>query len=56
MTITPDKKREIENEIAKFLRHLMLEKKEQLLPDVIDVKSFDLNMHPHPQPVNISPR
>jgi len=48
MTLTPEKKREIEIEIAKFLRHLMAEKKEQLLPDVIDVKRFGLNTHSQP--------
>ena len=55
MVITPEKKQEIENEIAKFLRHLMTEKKERLdIMDIVDVKNFDLSMHP--KPVSISTR
>jgi len=55
MQITPEKKLEIETEIAKFLRQLMAEKKEQIdLIDIIDIKNFDLNMQP--QPVSDSPR
>ena len=44
MTLTPEKKREIEAEIAKFLRHLGKEERERC--DVINVKSFGLSMHP----------
>ena len=47
MTITPEKKREITDEIAKFLQHLAAENTDQLSRiDVIDLKIFDLNMHP----------
>jgi hypothetical protein len=55
MMLTPEKKWEIEVEIAKFLRHLMAEEKERCdTIDVIDIKKFDLNMHP--QKVSVSPR
>ena len=46
MTITPEKIREIEVEITKFLRHLMTEQKELRDIDVVDIKNFNLNMHP----------
>ena len=43
MLITPEKKREIDSEIAKFLQHLTTENREQLdSVDVIDLKNFDL--------------
>jgi len=51
MTITLEKKREIENEIAKFLRHLTTDKKERV--DVIDVKTFSLNMHPRQESLSL---
>ena len=55
MTITPEKKWEIEVEMAKFLRHLMTEEKERSgFINTIDIKKFDLNMHP--QKVSVSPR
>jgi len=55
MRITPEQKREIEYNIAKFLRHLAAEKKEQIdLIDVIDIKNFDINMRP--RQVSVSPR
>ena len=49
MLLTPEKKWEIEVEIAKFLRHLAPEDKERRgTIDVVDIKKFDLNMHPKP--------
>ena len=49
MTITPEKKRKINDEIAKFLQHLAAERTDQLSRiDVIDLKIFGLNMHPQP--------
>jgi len=59
MTITPEKKREIDSEITKFLQHLSTEDKEQLdRVDVIDLKNFDINfdLNMHPQQISISPR
>jgi len=52
MTLTPEMKRKMENEIAKFLRHLTTEQKAQI--DVIDIKRFNLNRHP--QTASASPR
>ena len=52
MTLTPEMKRKMENEIAKFLRHLTTEKKAQI--DIIDLKRYNLNIHP--QTANASPR
>ena len=46
MTLTPEEKWEIEREIAKFLRHLAPKDKRRDTIDVIDIKKFDLNMHP----------
>ena len=46
LTLTPDKKREAETEMAKFLRHLGNEARERR--DVIGVKSLNLSMHPRP--------
>jgi len=51
MTITPEKKREIEVEIAKFLLHLTAEKKERI--DVINVKDFSLNRNPQPASLSL---
>ena len=59
MTITPEKKREINNEIAKFLQHLSAESKERLSRvDVIDLKMFDINLNlsVNPQQLSISSR
>ena len=45
MSLTPEKKWEIEVEIAKFLRNLPPEDKAQRdTIDVIDIKKFDLSM------------
>ena len=44
MMITSEKKREIDSEIAKFLRNLMAENEERFDgADVIDLKKFDVN-------------
>ena len=49
MLLTPEKKWEIEVEIAKFLRHLTPEEKERRdTIDVIDIKKFDLSMQSKP--------
>ena len=55
MTLTPEKKLEIENEIAKFLRHLA-EKKERIDVDVVDVKNFGPSLSMHPTPASLSVR
>ena len=50
MTLTSEKKWEIETEIAKFLRHLTAEDKARRdTINVIDIKQFDLSMHPKPE-------
>ena len=46
LTLTPEKKREAETEMAKFLRHLGKDETERR--DVIGVKSLNLSMHPRP--------
>ena len=59
MVISYEKKREINNEIAKFLQHLITEEKERLdAIDVIDIKDFDLNLglNMYPSQANIATR
>ena len=59
MVITPEKKREIDSEIRKFLLHLMAENKERPNNiDVIDLKNFDLDfdLNAPTLQLSISPR
>ena len=47
MMVTPEKKREIDSEITKFLQHLATENEEGLdSVDVVDLKKFDIPWRP----------
>jgi len=59
MVITPEKKREIDSEITKFVQHLTAVKRERLdRADVVDLKDFDFNLglNMHPQQASITTR
>ena len=59
MMITPEKKREIDNEITKFVQHLTAVKRERLdRAELIDLKDFDFNLdfNTHPQQASVTTR